>query len=110
MTEYGDHLSLDEVKRLVQNLFNEVIKDDNNALNTVELKNKYRNDFFELESRYPALYTMVIESKKNFDWNEFNFMMNMLNKVRNNQVSENDASIYYGQRMVDKYVKPKLEK
>jgi hypothetical protein len=41
---------------------------------------------------------------------EFNNMMNLLGKVRNNTISEESASVAFGQRMVDKYVTPNLPK
>lgn len=58
---------------------------------------------------YPALYNMVIENGKNFDLTQFEQMMTMISKVRRKEVTEESASQQFGEQMVEKYVKPKLD-
>ena len=58
---------------------------------------------------YPALFNMVIENGKKFDLTQFEQMMTMISKVRRKEVTEEAASKQFGEQMVDKYVKPKLD-
>lgn len=58
---------------------------------------------------YPALYNMIIENGKKFDLSQFEQMMVMISKVRRKEVTEESASQQFGEQMVEKYVKPKLD-
>jgi hypothetical protein len=58
---------------------------------------------------YPALYNMIIENGKKFDLVQFEQMMVMISMVRRKEVTEESASQQFGEQMVEKYVKPKLD-
>jgi hypothetical protein len=50
-----------------------------------------------------------IENGKKFDLVQFEQMMVMISKVRRKEVTEESASQQFGEQMVEKYVKPKLD-
>jgi hypothetical protein len=58
---------------------------------------------------YPALYNMIIENGKKFDLTQFEQMMTMISKIRRKEVTEEAASKKFGEEMVEKFVKPKLD-
>lgn len=109
-TDLNEHLDINVVRTLVQSLYDKVCAGYNANLGEMEIKMKYKEEYADLDLRYPALYNMVCETGKEFNWMEFNNMMNLLGKVRNNTISEESASVAFGQRMVDKYVTPNLPK
>ena len=57
--------------------------------------------------KYPALFSKIIDGS--LEKNQFNFMLNMMCKVKNDELSDHDASVQVGQVLVDKYVKPVLD-
>jgi hypothetical protein len=65
---------------------------------------KLKNEFPKFAERYIMLFEMVIRDE-DFDWNSFNYMINMRNKIINNKMSAEDASKKVGQDWYDKYVK-----
>jgi hypothetical protein len=52
---------------------------------------------------------MIIENGKKFDLTQFEQMMTMISKVRRKEVTEEAASKKFGEEMVEKFVKPKLD-
>jgi hypothetical protein len=76
--------------------------------NYAELRGKYQKKYEGLMMRYPSLYNMVLESGRNFDLIQFEQMIEMISKVRSKQVDESTASRQFGEKMVEKYVKPNL--
>ena len=68
-------------------------------------------DYYSL--MYPNLFAAYPTALKkacepNFDLEKFKWMMNMQKSVQNNQISQHNASIEVGERLVDEHVKPKL--
>lgn len=90
----------------VHNIFlTESIKSSD--VNISDLKEK-------LSIKYPLLaenssiMTMALSNK--YDHNILSYMLNMKEKMDNGDLSEREASINVGQILVDKVVKPSIEK
>ena len=86
--------------------------DDNRKLDSkkfADLRGKYQQKYMPLMMIYPALFNMVIENGKKFDLTQFEKMIAMISKVRRKEVTEEAASKKFGEEMVEKYVKPKLD-
>ena len=113
MDNLNEHLPIDELKQLVYSLLSDINNSEDEALikngRKNELLKKYSTKYGKLQLRYPALFNMVLDTGKDFDLQQFHMMIGMIERVRNKQVSEQEASIQFGQKMVDKYVKPKLD-
>lgn len=111
--EFDDHINVEQIKLFVYQLLTETdCREDNNKRATkqfAELRGKYQKKYLQLMMTYPALYNMVIENGKKFDLIQFEKMMSMISKVRSKEVSEESASQQFGEQMVEKYVKPKLD-
>lgn len=78
-------------------------KDDNDKFE------KLKAEFPEFAERYLMLFEMVIRNG-DFDWNSFNYMLNMRNKIINDEMTAEDASKKVGEDWFDKYVKSKKRK
>lgn len=68
------------------------------------MKIKYKYLFENHESIFK------ICTSKSYDSNRLKFMLTMSNKVKNNELSEHDASVKVGQELVHNIVKPQLDK
>jgi hypothetical protein len=113
MDNLNEHLPISELKKLVYDLLSEINNPEDDALVKKGKKNdllkKYSSKYAALQLRYPALFNMILDTGKNFDLQQFEMMIGMIQKVRDNKVSEQEASVEFGQKMVDKYVTPKLD-
>ena len=58
------------------------------------------------KEQFPFLYKMVI--KPNYDKSTLRTMLTMLDKIGDGSMSQHQASVLVGGRLVDKYVKPDL--
>lgn len=61
-------------------------------------KEKYK-DFYDL---YPILFEMCC--KESFEIHQLKYMLSMRDAVEKNKLSQHDASVKVGQRLVDRYV------
>lgn len=64
-------------------------------------------DFFD---KYPTLFHMVSNNPYNFEMDRLVEMLNLKNKVKNNEVSYKDASVGIGYKYYDEFVKPGINK
>ena len=53
---------------------------------------------------------VTISPGDSYDYDRLKFMLNIPNKVKNNEISEKEGSIQVGQVLEDDIVKPSLEK
>lgn len=73
-------------------------KDDNEKFEKLKL------EFPKFAERYLMLFEMVLRDG-DFDWNSFNYMIKMRNKIINNHMTSEEASKKVGQDWYNKYVK-----
>jgi hypothetical protein len=111
--EFDEHLDVEQIKSYVYQLLSETDCPEDNrkreAKKYADLRGKYQQKYMPLMMIYPALYNMIIENGKKFDLAQFEQMMVMISKVRRKEVTEESASQQFGEQMVEKYVKPKLD-
>ena len=53
---------------------------------------------------------IYMNMNKNYDYNRLSIMVNMAEQVKDNKISEHEASKHVGQILVDEIVKPQLDK
>lgn len=63
-------------------------------------------DYPEFKERYPFLFDMVCSD--DFDMARFQWMMQLKDRVENNRVTHEKASVEVGQVLFDKYIKDKV--
>jgi hypothetical protein len=99
----------------VENIKNIITKIDTIVL---ELKNKKVTDSNEMENyfwdnhsdimnSYPFLVTQIINSA---DRKMLDYMIQTLSKIENGNQEQADADVEIGQKIVDDYIKPQLDK
>ena len=111
--DFDDHIEIEELKSQVYTLLTETDCDRDDSLrkskNYADLRAKYKVKYEGLMMRYPSLYSMILESGRSFDLLQFEQMADMITKVRNKQIDEHTASKQFGEKMVEKYVKPNVK-
>ena len=94
------------------NQIRKIIKENEDLLKTEIDKEKLdelvKKDCSEFIEQYPTIYTKLKDNT--LDQDKFEYMLDMLSNVNDKKVTEFDASVKIGQKLVDHYVKPKLEK
>lgn len=91
---------LDDAKKLL-----ELTK--SNLEDKEEFEKKMQEEFSLIYKQQPSIFKMCIDGS--MDIERLTFMINMVKKVKSNNISEHDASVEVGQRLVDEFVKPKIE-
>lgn len=66
----------------------------------------YSSMYSNLFAAYPTVLKKACEP--NFDIEKFKWMMNMQKNVQNDLISQHNASVEVGERLVNEHVKPKL--
>lgn len=72
-------------------------------------RNNLMVDFKFFHERYPMLFDMAVKEEA-FDWHSFNYFINMRNKVINDELTTDKASMIVGQNWYDKHINIKDEK
>ena len=104
------HIPINELRKLIKSLLHDLNnKEDKQLINNkkfAELRGKHGSKYSDFILTYPALFNMIIENGSAFDINQLNTMLTTVSKVRNKEVSNQDASKKFGEEMADKYVNP----
>lgn len=74
--------------------------------NIVNKEKYFEEKYPHFKDKYPHLLRTVCEGK--IDKNNIHFMLSMLNKMENNNMSQYDASVEVGTMLFKKYVEPKI--
>ena len=73
-----------------------------------EFTEKMTQRFPDLKMNQPAILNGACEG--NMDIKMLEFMVSKVKKIKQNQISEHDASVEVGQKLVDEIVKPQIDK
>jgi hypothetical protein len=71
-----------------------------------KLEDELRRDYPTYVEEYPELFKKIVTKQ---DLAPLNAMLVMLDKMGQGTISQHEASIIVGQRLVDRYVKPQLK-
>jgi len=71
---------------------------------------KMNNKFSHLKEKLPSLFNMLIEGNPDeFEMRRLEDMLYMKDRVNNNQISAERASVQIGQQYFNEYVKPHVD-
>lgn len=70
-----------------------------------KLEAELKANYPEYAERYPELFKKIVTKQ---DLTPLNTMLAMLDKMASGSISQHEASIIVGQRLVDRFVKPQL--
>ena len=73
-----------------------------------DFTNQMKKEFNKLLESMESVFNISLSDS--YDYNRLKYMFEMSKKVKNNDISEHDASVEVGQILVDKIVKPQIEK
>jgi hypothetical protein len=87
------------------NVVNEILNDQTRV--GPEKNAKYVHKYPEISARYPIIIKKVTE-ESDFDLARLEWMIGMLRKVEDKSITQYDASIKVGEKLVDEHIKPLL--
>jgi hypothetical protein len=94
-----DGLSTEDIKKTVKDIRFTI---EYSKVKDSALVDKLKNDYEFFSTRYPMLFDMAIRFDK-FDYESFEYMINMREKVINDALSSKEASEKVGKEWFDKY-------
>lgn len=68
----------------------------------------FKQKYNEFSEKYPMIFKLSCDSK--IDMKNLDFMLSMLSKMNNKEMTQDDASVKVGQMLYDKYVDPVITK
>ena len=105
-----DGLTNDEIIKSISDVIKRRNEDEIKSLSDQDRFEKLYKEFEKFSGRYPMLFEMAV-SNDIFPWDNLNYMLNMRNKIINDEMTAENASKRVGQDWYDKYVdKNKLNK
>lgn len=96
-----DHWKTDDILEIVENIHN-------SGSSRKEREELNKGKYIDFVGRYPMLFLMACED--NYDKKTLMYMMNMRNKILNNECSVENASRRVGEKFFGKYVSPVVDK
>ena len=101
---------LNTIKSL-KNDYDELNKNTGELSDLNEIKSKLGKKYPDLSDNYPSLFNLVFNPVSTWDndLKDLTKMVQLASKVKQKKISQHDASVEVGQKLVDKYVKPQLK-
>ncbi len=82
-------------------------KKDFKKLNSVEFSDLLDKKYIYLKTNVPSIYKQCIE--ETMDLEVLSFMINQAKDIKKNKISNHDASVKVGEKLVNKYIKPHID-
>ena len=98
-----------KIQEIVNNIKEDLSekRSNNNNIVTEEIKVELNEKYKDFSLQHPVIFLSIVN--ETLDYNQFNKMVDMACKVKDNKISQHDASVKVGSELVDKYVKPKID-
>lgn len=99
-----DGLTNDEIITTIKNIINRKKSDEMKEIKEeMDRYGKMREEFKSFADRYPMLFELSLRND-DFDWNSLNYMLNMRNKIINNEMTSEGATKVVGQEWFNKHI------
>ena len=98
---------MDKIKNTVEEIQNH-IKNKPEDIDSKTFHKEMSDKYHDFRDKYPTIFEKVLENS--LDMDRFNYMLGMASKIDNKELSNHDASVKVGERLVDEFVKPNLKK
>ncbi len=96
-----------EILDTVKEIQEKVKIDKEQGLDENETKYRLTEEYSDFSMKYPVIFLKSLDG--GLDMDQFQFMINMATKVNNKKLSQHDASVQIGEKLVNQYVKPNLD-
>ena len=107
MQEFPNHNPADDLEHLDKEVILEIAEKIIGS--NVPNKEAYFEDkYVHFKTKYPVLYKACCSP--NFDVKMLKYMLSMLDNVKSNKTTQEDASVTVGQKLFDKFVDPVVKK
>jgi len=98
-----DGLDNDTIIQTIKEILEKKNLDENKKIGEMELYEKFKNEYKFFSERYPMLFELTLRNHE-FDWNSLNYFLNMRNKIIEDKMTSEDASIKVGKEWFDKHI------
>jgi len=98
-----DGLKNDELISIIKEIIEKKNLDENKNLNINDKYEKLKLEYDFFSSRYPMLFDLTLRDGP-FDWDSLNYFLTIRNKIINNEITNENASIKVGKEWFDKHV------
>ena len=71
-----------------------------------EFNKLMKEKYIILNTNYNTIFNQCLDGTMDMDI--LTYMVNQINNINKNKISKHDASVNVGQKLVDKFVKPKI--
>ena len=102
-----DKLLID-IKKLQKDCKDYTNKKKYGDLSQNEFEEKMVKEYSYIKNNFASIFTQCISG--HMDLNVITYMINQAKEIQKNKISNHDASVNVGQKLVDTYIKPNLEK
>jgi len=99
-----DGLKTDDIINTVKKI-RETIENNPDKLSDEVLINNLKKEFNFFSERYPLLFELSTRTNEPFNWEYLNFFLMMRNKIIDNELTNDKASVIVGQEWFNKHVK-----
>ena len=97
-----------DIKKLHKDCKDYSNKKKYNELSQTEFEEKMVNEYSYIKNNFASIYTQCISG--HMDLNVITYMINQAKQIQKNKLSNHDASVNVGQKLVDTFIKPNLDK
>jgi len=98
-----DGLGNDEIIETIKAILKRKQESDVKSLKDMERFEKVKVDFEFFADRYPMLFDLTLRDGE-FDWNSLNYFLMMRQKIIDDKMTSEDASVKVGKEWFDKHV------
>jgi len=108
-----DLISDNKLLQIINSIINYATKADMHNLsitNNFEYRKQLTDRYNDFAISYPSLFNTVIDDPKHFDMKRLKQMLEMRQKIKNNNISYEEASTQIGQQYYDEFAKPIIDK
>jgi len=97
----------EEILQTVNLIQQEVLDDKNQGLDENNTKYRLTEKYSDFSLQYPVIFLKSLD--RDLDMEQFTFMIKMATRVNDKKISQHDASVEIGEKLVNQYVKPALD-
>ena len=95
-----------EILKTVTDIQLEVKNDKEMGLDENETKYRLTDKYSDFSLKYPVIFIKTLDGGLEMD--QFRYMIGMASKVNDEKISQHDASVEIGEKLVNQFVKPVL--
>jgi len=99
-----DGLSNEDIIITISKIITRNKEDDIKKLEDMKRYELLKSEFSFFSERYPMLFDLATRTDEDFNWTNLNYMLNMRNKIINDEITSENASKIIGNEWFNKYI------